>query len=307
MLGNVSLIIATSIRIISNPFSNVFQKTLTKKGQAPLMVNLISYTLLSLIALFFIDYKSIPTLSNNFWLYVVLGGFTGALGNGFIIMALEKEDLSILGPINAYKSVVGMIVAFILIREIPNQFGLLGIALIIAGSYFVLDQGTEKWSWSIFKKKGIQYRIWGLLLTGIEAVFDKQVILQSSIKWAFIGWAIFGAIFSLLFILFVNKDLLKGAKKMDATIVGNYLLLITCVGLMIVTTNYVFREIQVSYGLALFQLSILLSVVLGYRIFNEQHFSIMISTRFNARWGDVILGEGIESYCNIFNDCGIQK
>lgn len=269
MLGNVSLIIATSIRIISNPFSNVFQKTLTKKGQAPLMVNLISYTLLSFIALFFIDYKSIPTLSNNFWLYVVLGGFTGALGNGFIIMALEKEDLSILGPINAYKSVVGMIVAFILIREIPNQFGLLGIALIIAGSYFVLDQGTEKWSWSIFKKKGIQYRIWGLLLTGIEAVFDKQVILQSSIKWAFIGWAIFGAIFSLLFILFVNKDLLKGAKKMDATIVGNYLLLITCVGLMIVTTNYVFREIQVSYGLALFQLSILLSVILGYRIFNE--------------------------------------
>jgi drug/metabolite transporter (DMT)-like permease len=269
MLGNVSLIIATSIRIISNPFSNVFQKTLTIKGQAPLMVNLISYTLLSLIALFFIDYKSIPTLSNNFWLYVVLGGLTGALGNGFIIMALEKEDLSILGPINAYKSVVGMIVAFILIREIPNQFGLLGIALIIAGSYFVLDQGTEKWSWSIFKKKGIQYRIWGLLLTGIEAVFDKQVILQSSIKWAFIGWAIFGAIFSLLFILFVNKDLLKGAKKMDATIVGNYLLLITCVGLMIVTTNYVFREIQVSYGLALFQLSILLSVILGYRIFNE--------------------------------------
>jgi drug/metabolite transporter (DMT)-like permease len=269
MLGNVSLIIATSIRIISNPFSNVFQKTLTKKGQAPLMVNLISYTLLSFIALFFIDYKSIPTLSNNFWLYVVLGGLTGALGNGFIIMALEKEDLSILGPINAYKSVVGMIVAFILIREIPNQFGLLGIALIIAGSYFVLDQGTEKWSWSIFKKKGIQYRIWGLLLTGIEAVFDKQVILQSSIKWAFIGWAIFGAIFSLLFILFVNKDLLKGAKKMDATIVGYYLLLITCVGLMIVTTNYVFREIQVSYGLALFQLSILLSVILGYRIFNE--------------------------------------
>jgi hypothetical protein len=26
-------------------------------------------------------------------------------------------------------------------------------------------------------------------------------------------------------------------------------------------------------------------------IFNEQHFSIMISTRFNARWGDVILGD----------------
>lgn len=268
---NVTLIIAATIRIITNPFANVFQKILTKKGQHPLIINLISYSLLAIISIFFFDYKGMQQLSNSFWWYVILGGLTGALGNACIIMALEKEDLSVLGPINAYKSVVGMIVAFFIIHEVPNIYGILGIALIILGSYFVLGASNKKWSWSILKNKGIQYRIWGLLLTGIEAVFDKQVILHSSVLWAFIGWSIFGTLFSLAFLLIQKKGLLKQMALVNTEISGYYFLLISAMGLMILTTNYVFKEIQVSYGLALFQLSILLSVVLGYRIFNEQH------------------------------------
>ena len=42
-------------------------------------------------------------------------------------------------------------------------------------------------------------------------------------------------------------------------------------GTMQLSTNYVFSHIQVSYGLALFQLSAIISVVLGWRYFNEAH------------------------------------
>jgi uncharacterized membrane protein len=46
-----------------------------------------------------------------------LAGITGALGNGFLLRALEKGDLSVLGPINSYKSVAGIIFAVFLLNQ----------------------------------------------------------------------------------------------------------------------------------------------------------------------------------------------
>jgi drug/metabolite transporter (DMT)-like permease len=39
---------------------------------------------------------------------------------------------------------------------------------------------------------------------------------------------------------------------------------------MQLTTNYAFANMQVGYALSLFQLSIIVSVLLGYKIFKEQ-------------------------------------
>ncbi|MFN5986572.1 MAG: EamA family transporter, partial [Chitinophagaceae bacterium] len=122
-----------------NPFSNVLQKQITLKGQHPLFINLATYTLLAFICVFLIYDISIQSLDTEFWIYSIAGGITGALGNGFIVKALDKGDLSVLGPINAYKSIVGMLFAFIIIREVPNIWGLMGMGFIIVGSYFVLD------------------------------------------------------------------------------------------------------------------------------------------------------------------------
>ncbi len=45
--------------------------------------------------------------------------------------------------------------------------------------------------------------------------------------------------------------------------------LILCIGTMQYTTNYVFSHMNVGYALALFQLSTLVSILLGYKIFQE--------------------------------------
>jgi drug/metabolite transporter (DMT)-like permease len=204
-------------------------------------------------------------------MYSIIGGIAGALGNGFIVKALEKGDLSVLGPINAYKSIIGMLFAFLLIGEIPNQWGLIGMGLIITGSYFVLDTANERFSWRIFKKPEIQFRLWALVLTGIQAVTDKNVIQHSKLKIAFAGWSIFGAFFSFLFILFTPVQLQSEFTKMNRKIASQFLLLVCTVGLMLASTNYTLLNMPVGYALALFQLSIILSVVLGHRIFNEGH------------------------------------
>lgn len=264
-------LLAVIIRILVNPFSNVLQKQITLKGQHPLFINLATYTVLAFISVFFIYDISIQSLDIEFWIYSIAGGITGALGNGFIVKALEKGDLSVLGPINAYKSIVGMLFAFIIIREVPNIWGLMGMGFIIVGSYFVLDTTEEKFSWQLFKTPAIQYRLAALVLTGIQAVLDKKVIEHSNLEIAFAGWSIFGAGFSFIFILFTKVSIQKEFKIVDRAILVKYFLLVLTVGLMLASTNYTLSHMPVGYALALFQLSILISVVLGHRFFNELH------------------------------------
>lgn len=264
---------AVIIRILVNPFSNVLQKQITIKGQHPLFINLITYLVLAIISTVLIFDISIQSLDSSFWWYSLAGGITGALGNGFIIKALEKGDLSVLGPINAYKSIIGMVFAYLLIKEVPNTWGLLGMALIIIGSYFVLDTTEEKFSWKLFKTPAIQYRLAALILTGIQAVLDKKVIENSNLEIAFAGWSIFGAGFSFVFILFTKVSIKQEVNKFNTSILLKYALLVTTVGLMLASTNYTLSHMPVGYALALFQLSILLSVVLGHRLFNELHLA----------------------------------
>ena len=264
-------LLAVMIRILINPFSNVLQKQITIKGQHPLFINLTTYALLAFISIFLVFDISIQSLDSEFWIYSIAGGITGALGNGFIVKALEKGELSVLGPINAYKSIVGMLFAYLLIKEIPNAWGIAGMIFIIIGSYFVLDTTEEKFSWQLFKTPAIQYRLAALILTGIQAVLDKKVIEHSNLTIAFAGWSIFGAGFSFIFILFTKVSIQKEFKNIHREVLIKYFLLVVTVGLMLASTNYTLSHMPVGYALALFQLSILLSVVLGHRFFNELH------------------------------------
>ena len=137
-------------RILVNPFSNMFQKKLTEKGLDSLWVNFVSFFMLSVICIFpamSVDWSGFNKL---FWIICTISGLFCALGNAFLVKALSEGDLSVLGPINSYKSVVSMIVGFFILGEIPDIQGVAGIIFIIFGSYFVLDTLPERFSWKLF-------------------------------------------------------------------------------------------------------------------------------------------------------------
>lgn len=267
-IGLVTL--AILLRIISNPLANVFQKQLTSKGHHPLLVNFLTYLLLSIACIFIAVRTDWSSLPQDFWIYSILGGVAGGIGNGFLVKALQKGDLSVLGPVNAYKSVVGLIAGIILLREVPGLLGLLGVALIICGSYFVLDTTEDRFTWALLKRPEIQFRLWAMVLTAIEAVFAKKVILASSTTTAFMSWSWFGMVFALVFLLMNRVSLGAGLRNTGRRNALKYLYLILCIGVMQLTTNYALEHIGVGYALAFFQLSIIISVLLGHRIFNEQ-------------------------------------
>ncbi|MBC3540721.1 EamA family transporter [Rufibacter sediminis] len=263
------IFLAVLLRILSNPVANVFQKQLAAAGSHPLIINFMAYFLLSIVCgvpAVWVDWWALPV---EFWLYSGVVGVLGALGNGFLVRALQAGDLSVLGPINAYKSVIGLLAGMVLLQEFPTHWGVAGMGLIVGGSYFVLDTTDEKFSWRLLKQPGIQFRIWAMVLAAIEAVFIKNTILYSSPMISFISWCWFGAFFS-AFITFaypVNRQFFRNEFK--SAKLWKYLFLVLCIGLMQFTTNYTFEHLPVGYALALFQLSTLVSIGLGYRFFQE--------------------------------------
>lgn len=254
-------IIAILFRIFSNSFSNVFQKKLTKSGEAATCINCINYILMSLISIPLLLLVNFSLITPEFWLYAIAGGITGAIGNCFMILALKQGELSVLGPINSYKAIVGMIFGIFLLHEYPNIYGLLGICLIIIGSYFILESPKA------LLRKDIQYRIYALIFTAIEAVFIKKVIILSSIASSFIISSFLGAIFSYLIMRILENEKLHIPTKKNSIM---YISTTLCFAIMTFTTAYVFKYMNVGYALSLFQLSIILNVILGYKLFNEK-------------------------------------
>lgn len=263
--------LAVLLRILSNPVSNVFQKQLADgSGHHPLVVNFTSYALL-FIASFFIFGLSIDwsAFHADFWMWSVLAGVFGGVGNGFLILALRGGDLSILGPINSYKSIIGLITGIILLGELPTLSGLGGMALIIFGSYFVFDTTDEGFSWRLLKNKAIRYRIGAMILTAIEAVFLKKVVLLSDTPTSLVIWCGFGMVFSFLFLKLMRVPLIKDWRKNSHSDIFKYIFLVISIGTMQFTTNYSFKYMNVGYALALFQLSTLVSIAFGYKFFHE--------------------------------------
>ena len=254
-------IIAILFRIFSNSFSNVFQKKLTKSGEAATCINCINYILMSLISIPLLLLVNFSLITPEFWLYAIAGGITGAIGNCFMVLALKQGELSVLGPINSYKAIVGMIFGIFLLNEYPNIYGLLGIGLIIIGSYFILESPKA------LLRRDIQYRIYALIFTAIEAVFIKKVIILSSIASSFIISSFLGAIFSYLIMRILENEKLHIPTKKNSIM---YISTTLCFAIMTFTTAYVFKYMNVGYALSLFQLSIILNVILGYKLFNEK-------------------------------------
>lgn len=254
----LSTCIGILIRIFSNSYLNVFQKILTNKGQKSSVINFYTYLGLSICGLCFLNRI---TFSGEILINVLIMGFLGALGNYFIIKALSLGDLSAIAPINSYKPIVAMIIGFLYLKEIPSLTAFLGIALIIFGTYFVLGIKPQ----TAINSKAILYRVLALIFSGTEAIFIKKIILLSGVTNAFFLWAFSGLLFSFLFLAISrHKPQIKSYK--------HQLLLVLAVGIMQYSTNYVFARMNVSYALALFQLSTILSVFLGANLFKEENF-----------------------------------
>lgn len=261
----LTTLIALFLRIVSNPLANVYQKKITENSSS-LLCNFYTYFVLGIFCIPFALTVNWRILPKEFWIFALTAGFLCSVGNACLVKALQIGELSVLGPINSYKCVVGMIVAIFVIHEIPTLFGILGVVLIIWGSWFIFDTQKDGFSLATFRRKDIILRFAALFLMGIEAVFLKKVILLSSPLISFMLWCWAGAFFAFVLMIVFKKPF----KLIKKTEINKYIVVLSMLATMQLTTNYVFKNMEVGYALALFQLSTLVNLWFGYKFFHEK-------------------------------------
>jgi len=262
-----------AIRILANPVANVFQKQLTQRAAQPIFIIAFVHLSLGLICAPYwcvTDSRDLPT---GLWANMLACAVLAVLGNVLLVYALKDSDLSVLGPINAYKSVVGLALGTFMVGEWPTRAGVAGVLLIVAGSYFVMDrkvnQPVANAFVRFFSERGVQLRFAALVLSATEALFLKRAILLSSpltvfVLWSMLGFPVaFAGAFALIRREFPGQlDVFRRAPLQLAS-------LVVATGVMQLATVLTFRDFQVGYALALFQLSTIVSVLLGRRYFSE--------------------------------------
>ena len=280
------LLSAIVFRLLSNPFANVLQKKLVNRGVDASFVNFLTYLFLGIVsisAFFFCD----KAFTAEFWFYCLLGGALGAFANFFMVRALELADLSVLGPINSYKSLIGILFGVFLLGEFPTMLGLSGVIMIIVGSYFLTETPLKRFSFDLFRQHGIRYRFYALFLSAVEAVFIKKVILLTSEYVAFASWACFGCLFALV----IAKQR-KATVVLSIPVILKVLTISLLLGGMQLSTNFVFAKMNVGYALAIFQLSGVISVLFGFLFFKERHIfrKLLASLMMCAGAGIIFVG-----------------
>lgn len=261
-------VIFVIIRILSNSVANLYQKKASKKESA-ITVNLASYFIMSLICIPPALITNWSVFGYKFWLNVIFAGILCTVGTIALIKALKIGELSVLAPINSYKSIIGLLGAFFILGETPTLKELACVIFIVYGSIFVLGKTGEKFTLKLFLRPDIKLRLLALICSGVEASFLKRIILMSDFKIAVILWCFTGFICTFIIYLFFPKKKKKNEITKQNykyyTIIGISLLI------MQLSTNYVFLFMPVGAALALFQLSSLVSLYFGYNVFNEKN------------------------------------
>jgi drug/metabolite transporter (DMT)-like permease len=261
-------------RVLSNPFSNVFQKVLTRRRADPLFVIFVTHALLTAVCLPLLLLTHLHQ-SPAFWANMAIVAVLTVAGNALLVQAVKLADLSVLGPVNAYKSIISLIPGMIFLHEFPGPLGISGIALIVAGSYFIVGKNPTHPSQNLlvrfFTDRGVQYRFAAMALSATEAVFLKKALLASDALSTFAAWAVLGFAASVVAVALILRRDVRDQSRIARANTPVCLWLMLTTGLMQLCTIIVLGGFQVGYALALFQTSTLVTVFLGYRLFQERN------------------------------------
>ncbi|WP_041928555.1 DMT family transporter [Methylotenera mobilis] len=259
-------------RLMFSLASTVYQKKLAQHGLHPFYIVAATYLVLGVLAAPLLQMIQFSSLRHDFWLNIWLASLFDVAGWMFLVLSLSKTDLSVFGPLNAYKVVASMLLAALFLHEVPSAQGLSGVLLIIIGSFFLMPAKAATQAnriGGLLRDKGVQARFLSIFLFSVGTVFLKKSVadgvLETMVFWSLIG---------LPLVLLSNYFFLPNSVAEQIKTTKQHWYSVSLIGAMVFAMQYftllLLANMLVAYALALFQLGMVLQVLIGYRLFNEK-------------------------------------
>jgi drug/metabolite transporter (DMT)-like permease len=220
---------------------------------------------------FFIDF-SILTSSGLIVLFIK--SILGALAFLCVMLGIKNLELSNALPLLVLTPGLVAIGALIFLKEFLSQFEILGMILLLIGTYILQLKQNQKFldPWKIFiKSKGHIYILGALFLFTITSILDKAVLKNFKVPVnAFIGFQhLFLAIIFLLLIIFSGKT------KQLKSVFKDSLKYMVILAFITITYRYTqilaVKQAPVALVLSIKRISVFFAVIIGGRLFKEHN------------------------------------
>jgi drug/metabolite transporter (DMT)-like permease len=263
------------IAAIFSATAAVLQKKVLFKEKALTFVTVLAIfnLILAIPFFFYIDVNSLNFLNLG---VLFFKSFLGGIAFLFVMLGIKNLELSHALPMLVLTPGLVALFAFIILGESISALALLGMILLLLGTY-MLQLGEHMKPSEPFKlfirSKGHKYLIWALVLFTITSLLDKMLLKQFALPLnAFMGFQhLFHAvIFLVAVIIFGSFKDIKGAFK------GNWkwIFLISAV-----TVIYRYAHLSavksassVALALSMKRTAVFFAAVIGGRIFKEHDY-----------------------------------
>ena len=211
------------------------------------------------------------TIEPAFWLALVGAGSLNTITTIVFLKALKYADFSKLIPLTAFSPLFAMLVSLIFFGEVPAWIGVVGVVLVVIGSYFLnIKQSREKWYYplkALVADKGSRYILFCTLSWSIAVNFDKVGVQSSSREF----WLVATHVFLVLTLLPIA--IYKSRKSFRVFI--PHIKKIAPISIFSVLTIFqLFTALPltlVAYVSATKRMSILFGILWGWLIFKEKN------------------------------------
>lgn len=215
-------------------------------------------------------FTEIPKLGDKFLFALIIGGSLNIVATILYMRAIKLSDLSIATPMVTFTPLFLLITSPLIVKEFPSAFGIVGIFLIIVGSYMLninkKSQGYLAPFKALMEQKGPKLMLLVAFIWSITSNFDKVGIQNSSPTFWLICINIFIAFFMFPIVLYKSRENLKKVKSNLKILVPIGLM----GGLTLICQMEAISLTLVAYVIAIKRTSAIISVIFGCLIFKEK-------------------------------------
>ena len=247
-----------------------FSKKITKK------INYYSfgagvYLTCGIILFLLVLINGMPSIGNRFYSALLISAIINISVLPLYYKAIKITDLSLAIPMLSFTPAFLIITSYIFLNEKPTNLGIIGIILIVIGSYILninkKDRKLLDPLKSIFQNKGSFYMLLMAVLVSISINFDKIMIQNSN---ALLGSSLICLIIGSL-TLIVSFAKIKNARKIYQKHLDKFIIIGIILALASIFTNLALKMQIPPYVISIKRLSVLFSILLGSLMFKEKY------------------------------------
>jgi len=265
----MSWLILALVAAVCVGISDIIAKNILKKEDPYLVAlgKMIFAAPLLLPILFIVD---IPALTPVFWKTVAILAPLEITAIIFYMKGIQISPISLTVPFLSFTPVFIIFTGFLMLGEVPTLYGALGIVFVVAGAYILNIRNWRRGILApfkaIFEEKGSVCLLVTALIYSITSVLGKKAILASDPIFFAGFYTPFIALFLLPIAIKKSNNIKKLVKKPGMLIVIGILLAITAV-----CHFKAISMVEAAYMIAVKRSSILISTVIAYFVYRDDH------------------------------------